>query len=193
MRLQKTRKACVAIRDRTADVGLAERRVLILSDGHRSVDDISAALGHHVPMIIDRLTRDGYLEDADLATSASAARVDVASQPAPAAASDHNAVVQPLQADVSSRSLIAVKIYMLHMLQQQNDATSAAEASVLRSCRDRDDVVGQVLHVLLHLRAQADVALARTIAARLGEILPEAYLPQLDAVRDTLRQDHAPA
>ena len=62
MLLNKTRKAREALQaGPTAGLSLADRRILILVDGRRSVDALAAMLGTGILPAIERLLREGYI------------------------------------------------------------------------------------------------------------------------------------
>lgn len=71
MLLNKTARARAALQA-GADAGLSlvERRILIVADGRRSLDALTALLGADILPIIDRLLREGYLQRVDSGTTA---------------------------------------------------------------------------------------------------------------------------
>ena len=72
MLLNKTALARDALRaGPNAGLGMLERRVLILTDGKRTLNEVMALLGTDVLPVIDRLLRDGYISDASKPSSAS--------------------------------------------------------------------------------------------------------------------------
>ena len=71
MLLNKTGKAREALQAGTAaGLALADRRVLILVDGKRSLDQLVGMLGTGILPVIDRLLREDYLVDAASASDA---------------------------------------------------------------------------------------------------------------------------
>ncbi len=79
MLLNKTTLAREALQaGRGANLGLVERRLLIIADGRRSLNDVVGLLGADSLAIITRLLQDGYLEDAARTAAPAPAR------PAPA-------------------------------------------------------------------------------------------------------------
>ena len=65
MLLNKTALARDALRaGPNAGLGMLERRVLILTDGKRTLNEVMALLGADVLPVIDRLLREGYISDA---------------------------------------------------------------------------------------------------------------------------------
>lgn len=64
MLLNKTTLAREALRAGAgAGLGLQERRILIMTDGKRSLNEVMALLGADILPAIDRLIRDGYIDD----------------------------------------------------------------------------------------------------------------------------------
>ena len=76
MLLNKTDKARDALgAGPSAGLALQDRRILILTDGRRSLNQVMAMLGPDILPAIDRLMRDGYITRDDIAaTRTSAAR-----------------------------------------------------------------------------------------------------------------------
>lgn len=73
MLLHKTEQARAALSDtKSGALSLHQRRILILTDGRRSIDDLMAMLGHDILGDIDALMRAGYLA-ADAAPASRAA------------------------------------------------------------------------------------------------------------------------
>ena len=69
MLLHKTEQARAALSDtRSGDLSLHHRRILILTDGKRSINDLMAMLGNGILGDIDALMRAGYLATTDAAS-----------------------------------------------------------------------------------------------------------------------------
>lgn len=74
MRLHKTEQARAALAtEKNAGLSLPQRRILILTDGKRSIDDIMTMLGSEILADIDSLIRAGYLSTTDSASQRSQA------------------------------------------------------------------------------------------------------------------------
>ena len=66
MLLNKTARAHDALQaGPSAGLSLAERRILIVTDGKRTLNEVMALLGPDILPAIDRLLRDGYIRPAD--------------------------------------------------------------------------------------------------------------------------------
>ncbi len=64
MLLHKTTRAHAALQSaRDANLSLADRRILILADGRRSLNELVGLLGSEALPSIERLLRERYLED----------------------------------------------------------------------------------------------------------------------------------
>lgn len=74
MLLHKTEQARAALSDtKSGALSLHERRILILTDGKRSINDLMAMLGHDILGDIDALMRAGYLTAGDAPAARAAA------------------------------------------------------------------------------------------------------------------------
>ncbi len=83
MRPRKTDQAHAALQTHRAGLDMRQRRVLILADGQRSLEALTAMLGADTPLHVAALIRAGYLGLAEEARPATAACTRAASQSAP--------------------------------------------------------------------------------------------------------------
>ncbi|TLX22547.1 hypothetical protein [Thermomonas fusca] len=74
MLLNKTALAHSALQaGSSAGLSLAERRILIVTDGKRTLNEVMAMLGPDILPAIDRLLKDGYIRPADARAAAASA------------------------------------------------------------------------------------------------------------------------
>lgn len=204
----KTPKAHAALAQRTASLSLVERRALIVSNGQRSLDEIVGLLGRDALAAIDRLLRDGYLAvgEAQGSTLDSAMSVLKSARQAvgsvlplqgslrtapstePAAPMPSNPAPPPAAATSSAapasrRSLAASKMYVIGLLQLLRNADAVALAAALQANREPDGMVDGMLEALRHIQATCNPSYTRRVSDRLAEILPEEYLPAMQAAR----------
>jgi len=204
MRPHKTDKAHTALRDRPADVSLLERRILILSDGKRHLDEVADLLGAQARVAMTRLLLEGYLTDIQAAApprpitpaphqlgSTERAPQPIDEKSGAAGSAPHIDRVQPAAVASARRSIAAAKMYLIDMLQLQRGNEAAAIAASIRSCRDQDELAAHLLRALRHIHSVANASLSRRVADRLAEIMPEQYLAELDVFRDALFADRA--
>lgn len=140
---------------------MRERRVLILCDGQRGVEELTAMLGPETPSHIRRLRDAGYL-------------VAVVEAPPPQAPAP-----EPVAASTRRRSLVAAKLYLLGMLELQRHPDAVRHLDRLRAAQNDEDTLAQLLAALHCLRQAASPTLAQRVRERLTEVLPEPYLPAL--------------
>lgn len=176
MLLDKTAKARQALQDGVnAGLGLQARRILILTDGKRSLGDLKALLGPGIGPAIDVLLREGYLVDRDGRAAIAPPPVAPVSVPAPAAAARGAASTR--------RSLAASKMYLLDMLQLQRTPEAAELRATIQCTADPDELVDVLLRAVRQLLQSGSASYGPRVAARLAEILPEEALPRLQAIR----------
>ena len=167
MQPRKTDQARQALSIRDGSLSMRERRVLILCDGQRSVEELASMLGPETPSHVQRLRDAGYL----------AALLEApASTPAPA----------PTATSSRRRSLVAARMYLLDMLELQRNPDAARHRTSLQATQGEADTLVQLLTALDCLRRAASPTLARRVRERLAEVLPESCLPAL------LQADQAP-
>jgi hypothetical protein len=191
MLLAKTDKARTALQTRSPALNAMDRRVLIVSDGERSRDALLAMFGNEAAANIERLLRDGYLEAVQrpgmfaqaasgLASMLRSERTDREPVDAPSAAITAVSAPAPKPA-VSRRSMAAAKMYLVDMLQLQRNEESASLRAAIHTAPSEDELVWQLCKALRHLRATTTGSYGERVTARLAEILPEPWLPRLQA------------
>ena len=215
MQLLKTDKARTALAaNASGQLSLGQRRILILTDGRRSIEDIMAMLGAQILGDLDLLVREGYLATADRATTRegglgqrlrdlasratrtpadaapAAATTPPASTPAPTSAPmpapAPSAPPAAARTPGTRRSLAASKMYVLDLLQTQRDLQMAECRSEIQCAQDEAAVVVALLDGVRQLMPRVSAGMATRILARLDEVLPEAYLPALRALQAEL-------
>ncbi len=227
MLLNKTARARDALQaGSSAGLSLQDRRILIMTDGKRSLNEVMALLGADILPSIDRLIRAGYIDDGRTpapvavpqampvqglggalggliraATESVQARTEqirasaspISAQPAVAAQPRIAATAQPVTAPPVAtrggqrRSLVAAKMYIVDMLQLQRypDAVELkARIQFTSGAAELFEAILDGMRVLLQLTNES---YGQRIVARLGEVLPEELLPQLESAMTAFR------
>jgi hypothetical protein len=212
MLLNKTEKARAALgAGPSAGLALQDRRILILTDGKRSLNQVMAMLGPDILPAIDRLMRDGYItrdgaiakpatvQPAALggavtgllraATEAVQARTEqiraatpTTSAPTAPASPQIAAAAAQRPSQGTRRSLAASKMYLLDMLQLQRNAEAAGLRAAIQ-CSEPAQLVDALFQGLQMLVATSGQSYGERIVNRLAEILPEDTVPRLEALR----------
>ncbi len=218
MLLNKTALAREALQaGSSAGLSLLERRVLILTDGKRTLNDVMGLLGSDILPAIDRLIRDGYIDDGRTPTPVAApqaaaaqglgsalgglirattesvqarteqiranatpmpAQLAVSPEPTPA----QRVVAQPATARSGQRrSLVAAKMYLVDMLQLQRHPDAVELKARIQFAGGEAPLLEAILDGMRVLLQLTNESYGQRIVARLGEVLPEDLLPQLDA------------
>ena len=182
MQLHKTDKARSALLERTDTLTAQDRRILILSDGQRSLDDIVGLLGSPARPAVLRLVEERYLTTSHSA-SASVAGIGVSTtgSATTSAIAPSAAATPPPARPATRRSLAATKMYMLDMLQLQRDAESAEIKASIRTSIGPEATVAAVLQGLQHIQRIANPSYSRRVFDRVEEMIPEEVLPVLHA------------
>lgn len=209
MLLTKTEKARIALASNAAGaLSLAQRRILILTDGRRSIEQIMAMLGPQILGDLDLLLRDGYLStdaraavrDAGIGQRLRDAAGRIAgATPAPAAAQARvpahtpatDARMRVANASVGTRagtrrSLAASKMYVLDLLQTQRDLRIAECRTDIQCAQDEAATVVALLDGVRQLIPLVSAGMSARILARLDDVLPEAYLPALRSLESEI-------
>lgn len=171
-------------------LALRERRVLILADGRRTRADLRALLvGEDVDPLVASLCARGFLRDDAPVVTAPAATAPAPRPPAAAATSPAPA---PAAAPARTRrSLVAAKMYVADQLQLQRDPALAALREALHAAREEGDLVVAIAAGTRALAARTSPSVGARMRERVREALPEALLPQFDALEAPPAVDHA--
>ena len=177
MQPRKTDLARQALSIRDGSLSMRERRVLILCDGQRGVEELTSMLGPETPSHVRRLRDAGYLVAIVEAPPPQAPLPAPALVPAPAS--------EPGTASTRRRSLVAAKLYLLGMLELQRHPDVARQRERLQAAHSDEDTLAQLFTALHCLRQAASPTLAQRVRERLTEVLPEPYLPALQQADPT--------
>ena len=205
MLLHKTTRAHAALQSaRDANLSLADRRILILADGRRSLNELVALLGSEALPGIERLLRERYLEDGRAGVAITPAGVgsalsgllrastdavqaragSVRAPPSQASASAPPATIAPSSAGVAAgrqrRSLVAAKMYVIDMLQLQRHPDAVDLKARLQCCSDPHELLALLLEAAQALHRLTSASFGERIVARLREVVPEDALPALE-------------
>jgi hypothetical protein len=165
MQLQKTDAARTALLQRGPELNLQDRRLLILSDGRRSVDDIVALLGADARPALLRLLDRGYLIGAARSAALPATSIAV-----PAPSSSATAPPPP------RRSLAATKMYLLDILQLRRDPDAAALCAAINTSKGQEALITAILDATAHIQRTSNASFGRRVIDRVSETIPEEAL-----------------
>ncbi|MDQ1117778.1 hypothetical protein QE438_002324 [Pseudoxanthomonas sp. SORGH_AS 997] len=167
MRPRKTDQAHAALQTHRAGLDMRQRRVLILADGQRSLEALTAMLGADTPLHVAALIRAGYLGLAE----------EPAPQPRPAHAPAAPAMTAPA---AHRRSMVAARLYLLGMLELQRHPDALRLHAQLQRAADDGLAVQTMREALQLLPALTSTGYVQRIADRLREVLPEDQLHALE-------------
>lgn len=217
MQLHKTDLARAALADtKSGALSLHQRRILILTDGKRSINDLMAMLGSDILGEVDALMRAGFLSaseasgvrpqlaaglgqllrgaatkvrNATTPEPSSAPReavAPIAAAPSPAPASPVLTPAPAPAAITARRSLAASKMYVMDLLQMQRDLRIAECRTEIQCAQDEASTVVALLDGVRQLIPLVSTGMATRIVARLDDILPEPFLPALRALESEI-------
>jgi hypothetical protein len=193
MQLHKTGKARAALLQRTDMLSAQERRILILSDGRRSLEDIAALLGADARPVALRLVEQHFLAPSALAATLVHDTARNASGPsrdampeAVSVSSDIAPAAPPAPAAVPAatrRSLAATRMYVLDMLQLQRGPEAASARAAIQASVGHEAMLAAVLLGLQHMQHATNASYSQRVFDRVAEIIPEDALPVLQRQR----------
>lgn len=164
MHPRKTALALAALQSHAAPLDMRQRRVLILADGQRSVDELVTLGGSNAAAIVQALLQQGYLDDGR------ATVVPAAPAPAPAIA----------PAD-PRRALLNARMYLLDLLQLQRHPASRALQQRLRDAREETATLQAIADALRAMPEMTSERYAQRIRERVLEVLPAPLHASLNA------------
>ncbi|MDO5609965.1 MAG: hypothetical protein Q4G62_04170 [Pseudomonadota bacterium] len=201
MRYHKTLKAREVLTLMDQSLSQAERRILIMCDGRRDDRHLVDMLGDDVLATLELLHKQGFLtttpefSNRQGGTLSSLGNelgklwqrnrpgeqtVEATSAPAaPALSRVEPAAMVSAATRNTRRSMAACKMYMLDMLQLQRNMEASALAVDIQTNTGEEDLVARMFEALRWLQQTTKTGMFNRIAERLGETLPEPYLPGL--------------
>ncbi|EML7987792.1 hypothetical protein D7Y24_15795 [Stenotrophomonas maltophilia] len=166
MQPRKTDLARTALQAHRAPLDMRQRRLLILCDGQRTIDDLTGLLGQDAPAMVIQLVQAGYLSTGVPAPSPATAVAPVPTPPAAAPA----ALAAP--AVERRRSLVAARIYVLGILEMQRHPQAAALFRDLQQARAEDEVLQRLQSAMQMLPGLTSDGYCQRVRQRLLEALP---------------------
>ncbi|MBB1058981.1 hypothetical protein [Marilutibacter spongiae] len=186
--LNKTPRAHAALADRSDALSAFERRVLIICNGTRTLDEVRGLLGVEAAVAVRRLLAEDYLSGVAVPRGAlgqalMALRGERRAGPVPAAPPPRGADRPPAPgtdpAPARRRSVVAAKMYVIGLLQLQRNPEAVAQAALLQTCREPDAIMASIADSLDCIAASCKPSYTLRVLERLREITPEAQLAQL--------------
>ncbi|MCW0388405.1 hypothetical protein NB722_002944 [Xanthomonas sacchari] len=166
MHPRKTALALAALQSHDAPLDMRQRRVLILADGQRSVEELTTLGGRGADAIVQGLLEQGYLDDG---RGVAAATVAANAPPPPA---------DP------RRALLNARMYLLDLLQLQRHPASPALQLQLRAAREEQDTLRALADALRAMPEMTSERYAQRIRERVLEILPASLHGALTAAAE---------
>lgn len=166
MHPRKTALALAALQSHDAPLDMRQRRVLILADGQRSVEELATLGGRGADAIVQGLLEQGYLDDGRSVAATAAASVP------------------PPPAD-PRRALLNARMYLLDLLQLQRHPASPALQLQLRAAREEQDTLRAIALALRAMPEMTSERYAQRIRERVLEILPASLHGALTAAAET--------
>lgn len=178
----KTDLARTALAARDSTLGLAERRLLILCDGKRPLDELTALLGPDTPGMLERLQERGFLTRPPVAEPA----------PEPRPETPQEAIApEPATTARNRRSAAIAKIYVTDMLSLMRREDADAMSAHLHAATSEPEVMAAIDATLRFITEVSGPRYARKIATRVAEVVPDAWLAEPDSTLAELASDSA--
>lgn len=160
MGLQKTDKARAELQPGCRSLGLRQRSLLLLADGHKTAREVAAYFGHEGELLVLHLVRDGYLRE-----------THPAAEPAPPVRQG------AVDAFDGKRSLASTRMFLFdiceRMFARRSPAIAESFRESLRQARDRSSMLAVSREMLDEIASSAGLERADTIRERLALLLPE--------------------
>lgn len=176
----KTEQAHAALQSHAGPLSMRERRIVIMCDGKRSLDELSALFGADTAATIVRLCGQGFLRIDGAAQRAARGPATAPPAPKPAAPAPVAPAPPAPAAANPRRSLVAAKMYLIGMLELQRNEEALSHRLQLQTSREAGEVVAHLMSALGFLQRHTNASMAQRVRERLGEVLPEEYLPTLE-------------
>ena len=182
----KTEQARLALQSHAGPLSMRERRALILCDGRRNLEELTALLGPDAPKLIGHLHETGYLATEGVFRKSSPSSIASATPAPPPPALERETAAG------ARRSLVGAKFYMLGMLELQRHESATAHHAQLQASQDPDATVAHLLASLHCLQRITNASMGQRVRERLAEVLPEDYLRVLEKTNLAAPQSVSP-
>ena len=175
MQPRKTVLAHSALQSHRAPLDMRQRRVLIMADGERTLQELTLLLGPDTPVLVRQLCEGGYLSGPAVSPGTTRALPAAAREPAATP-------VPAARASGPRRSLAAARLYVLGMLELQRNELAAQLHRQLQAAHDDAATLMALLEAVRQLPRMTTASYAQRVHQRLAEVLPEERLPALQAL-----------
>lgn len=162
MTIEKTASGVFALEARS-QLAPKERQILILSNGARSLADMVDIFGKDCVPLLKKLEQAGLLRG-----------VSQPPPPAPVVAVPSNAIEGPKRA--KNRSLAACKIYLIDLLQLQQNEEAIQVVHSLRQSDEPPSILELILVALNLILERSGERYVERVANRVFEIMPDEQL-----------------
>lgn len=180
----KTDLARRALAARDPALGLSERRLLILCDGKRALDELSTLLGPDTSGMLERLQDLGYLTRPSYS----------APHPEPLSVAPAASIAPEVASPSRNRRSAAIaKIYVTDMLSLMRRDDASAVSAHLHAATSEREVMAAIDATLRFIAEVSGPRYARKIASRVAEVVPENWLAEPDSTLAGLVSDNTEA
>lgn len=179
MRPHKTELARQTLDTHGRVLGMRERRLLILCDGHRNIADLKHLFGEDAAPLVAHMVAAGYLAMGQPPGPASPAPVPPQARTPPTAEPALHTTAPPPASSIPRRSLVAAKVYLVGVLELQRDEQAAAHRQHLQSRLDEPALFEAMADALAFLQTRVAPSFVARVHARLIEALPEEDIHRL--------------
>lgn len=181
MHLSKTDKARQELQARTRNLNLLERRVILLADGKRTVENLLDILGPDTQSIIQALLGQGYLS---LASEPHVRERPAATQTSdlPFADTGLPGETSPPKTDgtgdafIGRRSMATTRMFLFDISERMFSRVAPEQAqyfrSALRDARDRDSMMSVARAMIASIELTAGHERADSISERIAMLMP---------------------
>lgn len=168
MLLQKTDKARAELQPGIRTLGLRERSLLLMADGHKSLADMAAVLGDSAGPLVQQLLQSGYLEPVQVASAPI--------RPPPAAKEEPGNSGRGSDSFEGKRSLATTRMFLFdvceRMFARRDPELALRIREGLRQARDREAMLDESRRMLDEIEKIAGFARADSISERIAMLLP---------------------
>lgn len=176
MRLHKTEKAREELRSGLRRLGRRERNLLILADGHKTLQELESILKDEARALAESLIREGYLTGISLTPPKPIE--PPAKDQAGAKGSGAMPPVQSVNADAfeGKRSLATTRMFLFdiceRMFARRAPEQAQAFCEAFRNARDRESMLAVARDMMEAVEQIAGAERADSISQRIAMLLP---------------------
>ncbi|TAG25368.1 MAG: hypothetical protein EAZ37_13270 [Burkholderiales bacterium] len=175
MLISKTEKGQTALQERSQELRVRERQILVMIDGQRTGQDFIGLFGKESSAVLSRLHEGGFIRISEPAV------LPKSCKPSGFVSSSSFGASDSANATEKRPSMSLAKRYLILRLQAVKDSNTKRFIASLERCTTSDELVEAMIHTMMYLQSELVSADCSDLAAKLSQIVPPKYWQRIQS------------